>query len=97
MGISLFTESLTGQGIAVDPVAWHPPPTETEADLAAVIADPRRAAANALAVKRMLRTGAELVDVRPAAEVLGLVAGRVPARRAADRVGCAPPVRFAGR
>ena len=38
----------------------------TEDDLAAVLADPRRAAANALAVERMLAARAQLVDVLPA-------------------------------
>jgi hypothetical protein len=44
--------------------------------LAAVLADPRRPAANAEAARRMLAAGATLVDVRPAAEVVGLAPGQ---------------------
>ena len=46
-------------------------------------------------VDRMLAAGAELVDVVPASEALGLQPGAVPARRAADRLG--PRVRPAAR
>jgi hypothetical protein len=56
-------------------VAWAPPAGDPDA-LARVFADPRRAAANAEAVRRMLAAGADLVDVRPAADVLGLVPGQ---------------------
>ena len=69
----------------------------TEADLAPCSADPRRATANASAVERMLAAGAQLVDVRPAREVLGLRDRHVPARRAAARPGTAPPARCAAR
>ena len=57
-------------------VEWRPPPAGTEGDLAEVALDRRRGAANALAVRRMLAAGAELVDVRPAREVLGLAPGQ---------------------
>ena len=57
-------------------VDWRPPPPGTEGDLADVALDRRRAGANALAVRRMLAAGCELVDVRPAREVLGLAAGQ---------------------
>jgi hypothetical protein len=44
----------------------------TEADLATVMADRRRSAANAEAVRRITSTEAMLVDVLPAGEALGL-------------------------
>ena len=47
--------------------------------------------------RRMLAAGAELVDVLPAREALGLRARHVPARRPADRPGSAPPARCAAR
>jgi hypothetical protein len=54
---------------------WRPPPDGTAAPLAAVLADPRRAEANARALARMTAAGADLVDVRPASEALGLQPG----------------------
>ena len=58
---------------------WRPPGPDPDghlaADLARVMADPRREQANALAASRMLEAGARLVDVRPAAEALGLEPG----------------------
>jgi hypothetical protein len=74
-GVDLFAESLAAQAVPTTRVDWRPPPPGTEADLTRVVADPRRADANALAVERMLQSTAELVDVRPASEVLGLQPG----------------------
>ena len=53
-------------------VDWRPPMPGTEQDLATVLADPRRAEANELAVRRIAETQALLVDVLPAGEALGL-------------------------
>ncbi len=75
-GVGLFAEALRAQAVPVTEVDWRPPMPGTEADLATVMADPRRPAANAEALQRMTSAGAELVDVRPAAEVLGLEKGR---------------------
>ena len=75
-GVAGFADDLAGQGVAVTRVDWRPPPLGTEGDLADVALDRRRAGANALAVRRMLAAGCELVDVRPAREVLGLAAGQ---------------------
>ena len=75
-GIAGFADDLVAQGVAVTRVEWRPPPAGTEGDLAEVALDRRRGAANALAVRRMLAAGAELVDVRPAREVLGLAPGQ---------------------
>ena len=81
-GVSLFADGLAAQGIDVRPVDWRPPADLDGSDsvdiadqLAVVAADPRRAAANATAVERMLAAGAELVDVRRASEVLDLPEG----------------------
>ena len=75
-GIAGFADDLVAQGVPVTRVDWRPPPVGTEGDLAEVALDRRRGAANALAVGRMLAAGAELVDVRPAREVLGLEPGQ---------------------
>jgi len=73
VGAGLFADALRAQAVDVHEVAWHPPADESDARaLARVSADPRRATANAEAAARMLATGARLVDVRPAGEVLGL-------------------------
>jgi hypothetical protein len=82
-GVALFTEALAAQAVPVTAVDWRPPlPSPAEAagpgvaaDLARVMADPRRVDANATAVARMLAAGARLVDVRPASEALGLEPG----------------------
>jgi hypothetical protein len=75
-GIAGFADDLAAQGVAVTRVDWRPPPPGTEGDLAEVALDRRRGEANAVAVRRMQATGCELVDVRPASEVLGLAAGQ---------------------
>ncbi len=74
VGAQMFTDALTAQAVEVTQVEWRPPLGDvgTEEQLARVLADPRHAAANAQAVDRMLTAGAELVDVRPASEALGL-------------------------
>jgi hypothetical protein len=69
-GVGLFEQSLAAQGVEVAAVDWRPPPPAAEADLAVVMADERRAAANDTAVERMLGAGAVLVDVVPAGEVV---------------------------
>ena len=77
VGASMFADALAAQAVPVTQVEWRPPLGDdaTPGHLARIAADPRRAAANATAVDRMLTAGAELVDVRPASEVLGLGAG----------------------
>ena len=56
-------------------VDWRPPMAGTEADLAVVMADARRVAGNAEAMRRMLAVRPQLVDVVPAADALGLQSG----------------------
>ncbi|HSK28103.1 MAG TPA: DUF1116 domain-containing protein [Jiangellales bacterium] len=75
-GAGLLAEALRAQAVPVTDVDWRPPSPGSEDDLAAVLADPGRPAANAAAVARMLAARAELVDVRPAREVLGLLPGQ---------------------
>ena len=95
-GVSLFAESVAAQAVAVTEVDWRPPLPGTAADLARVMADPRRRPAQ----RRGARAGcfgaeADAGRRAPAGEALGLATGDVPARRAADRVG--PRVRAAAR
>jgi hypothetical protein len=75
-GVDLFAAALTAQAADHAAVAWQPPPDAATADLVRVLADPRRRDANDEAATRMLDAGALLVDVRPAAEVVGLEPGR---------------------
>ena len=74
-GVGLLADALRAQAARVTEVDWRPPMAGTEADLATVMGDPRRVAANATAVSALMSAGAELVDVRPAHEVLGLEKG----------------------
>jgi hypothetical protein len=77
VGAQLFSDALTAQAVPVTQVDWRPPLGEPgiEAYLARVLGDPRHAAANVTAVERMLTAGAELVDVVPASDALGLGRG----------------------
>ncbi|WP_404392207.1 DUF1116 domain-containing protein [Humibacillus xanthopallidus] len=74
-GAGLFADSLRAQAVSVIEADWQPPMPGTERDLGVVLADARRAAANAESLARMTTAGADLVDVRPAREALGLESG----------------------
>jgi hypothetical protein len=71
-GVGLFADAAAAQGARVTEVDWRPPMAGTEADLARVMADPRRQPANEEALRRIVSTEAYLVDVLPAGEALGL-------------------------
>ncbi|MDQ1717737.1 MAG: hypothetical protein QOE71_434 [Pseudonocardiales bacterium] len=71
-GVDLFAEAIEAQGTPVQRVEWRPPMTGSEADLARVMSDRRRVGANAEALRRIVSTDAQLVDVLPAGQVLGL-------------------------
>ena len=71
-GVEVFSAALRAQGASVTDVDWRPPGFGRAADLAQLALDPRRAAANRVAVERVLAAGSVLVDVRPAREVLDL-------------------------
>ena len=73
-GAAVLTQALQDQAAVVEAVDWRPPRGSADA-LARVVADPRREAANATAVERLLSAEATLVDVRPAAQALGLEPG----------------------
>jgi Protein of unknown function (DUF1116) len=74
-GAALFTEALAAQRVPVLATDWRPPPDGTGEALARLAADPRREAANAEAVRRMLAVAPHLVDVKPASTALGLEPG----------------------
>jgi Protein of unknown function (DUF1116) len=76
VGADLLADAIADQAVPVTRVDWRPPMDGTEADLATVAADPRRAAANAQALAAMLEVTATLVDVAPASELLGLEKGQ---------------------
>jgi hypothetical protein len=74
-GVGLLADAAQAQAAPVTRVDWAPPMPGTEAGLATVLADPRRAAANAAAAGRMLASRAWLADVQPARAALGLRTG----------------------
>jgi len=76
VGVDLFADALAAQAVTPARVAWEPPRSGAADPLVRVLADPRRVAANAEAIGRMLAAGAVLVDVLPAAEVIGLEPGQ---------------------
>jgi uncharacterized protein DUF1116 len=71
-GVADLADAVAAQGAVTHRVDWQPPMTGTEADLADVLADPRRVEANRRAIEAITSTEALLVDVVPAAPVLGL-------------------------
>jgi hypothetical protein len=71
-GVEVFSTALRAQGATVTDVDWRPPGFGNADDLAQLALDPRRAAANRIAVERVLAAGSVLTDVRPAREVLDL-------------------------
>lgn len=75
VGTDLLADAVAGQAVDVQRVDWRPPMPGTEADLATVAADPLRHDANRRALEAVLGVTARLVDVAPAAEVLGLQRG----------------------
>jgi succinyl-CoA synthetase alpha subunit len=74
-GVSLFADALTEQAVHVVQTEWQPANDAAREGLARVMADRRRAAANAEALARMTAAEATLVDVVPAADALGLERG----------------------
>jgi hypothetical protein len=76
VGADLLADAIADQAVPVTRVDWRPPMEGTEADIATVAADPRRAEANARALAAVLDVTATLVDVAPASELLGLEAGQ---------------------
>jgi Protein of unknown function (DUF1116) len=76
VGAAALADALAAQAAPHIWVDWRPPPAGTEDALARVAADARRESANAEVVSRMLAAGASLVDVRPAADVVGLARGQ---------------------
>jgi hypothetical protein len=71
-GVDVFSDALRAQGAQVDDVDWRPPGFGAPEDIADLALDPRRNSANRVAVERILAAGSQLVDVRPAREVIGL-------------------------
>jgi hypothetical protein len=75
VGAPSFDEALAAQGVDTVPVDWRPSPAGSAAAVAAVTADPRLVDANRTAVERMGAVRPQLVDIRSAAELVG-IAGR---------------------
>ncbi|MEO3800620.1 DUF1116 domain-containing protein [Nonomuraea sp. B1E8] len=70
VGAGLLDDALKAQAVPTVPVAWRPPLPGTAEALARVLADPRRQAANELAVSRLTSARPHLMGVRRASEVL---------------------------
>ena len=75
-GVDLLSQALVDQAVQVSTVDFRPATLGQEQALARVLADPRVAEANALAVQRMMAVRAQLVDVIPASQALGLTKGQ---------------------
>ncbi|MGH1562086.1 DUF1116 domain-containing protein [Mumia sp. DW29H23] len=75
VGTDLLADAVEDQAVSARRVDWQPPMPGTADDLATVAADPLRAAANEKAVEAYLGVTAQLVDVLPASEALGLSRG----------------------
>lgn len=84
-GIDLLADALRAQAVDVTAVDFRPPaidpadaadPQASLEALAVVLADPRRSRANRIAAERMLAVRAQLVDVVPARDALGLQPGQ---------------------
>ena len=92
-GIDLLADALRSQAVEVVAVDYHPTVFGTAdaaavpAALRSVIADSRRGPANTLAAERMMAVRAQLIDVRPAHEALGL--------RPGEFCHAGPPIAFA--
>jgi hypothetical protein len=76
VGATVLADALQAQAVRPVQVDWRPPPAGTATALTLLAADPRRAAANAEALSRMLAASASLVDCRPAGELIGLEPGQ---------------------
>ena len=87
VGADLLAEAVSAQAVAVTRVDWRPPMQGTERDLATLAADPLRREANSHALSALLGTTAQLVDVAPASEVLGLQPGEFLHAGPADQLG----------
>ena len=88
VGVDLFADTLTAQGVPVERVDWRPPLDAVDGALGRLLADPAIDAANQAAIARLLGARPLLVDVRPAAEVHPRHdPPHVPARRPADHLG----------
>jgi len=74
-GLGMLADAVSAQTARVTRVDWAPPMSGVADDLVPICADARKEAANALAAERMLATRAQLLDVQPAREVLGLRTG----------------------
>ncbi len=85
-GADLLADAVAAQAAPVLRVDWRPPMPGTTDDLVTVSADPLRRDANTRAVAAMLDVTAVLVDVLPAADVLGLERG--------DFLHAGPPIRW---
>ncbi|MEV7006325.1 DUF1116 domain-containing protein [Streptosporangium sp. NPDC051022] len=75
VGAEVLGEALDAQAVPRTGVDWRPPMPGTADDLARVLADPRRAAANDRAVGRLVSARPRLVGVRRAGEALDLPVG----------------------
>ncbi|MFI9560146.1 DUF1116 domain-containing protein [Nonomuraea endophytica] len=72
VGAELLGEALDAQAVPRTAVAWRPPLPGTADALTRVLLDPRRAAANERAVRRLTAARPHLAGVRRAAEALDL-------------------------
>jgi hypothetical protein len=72
VGAPTLDEALAGQGVPTVAVDWRPPPAGSRPAVASVMARPGLDEANRVAIERMTAVRPQLVDVRPAADEVGI-------------------------
>jgi hypothetical protein len=72
VGAAMFADALTAQALTPTRVEWTPPADDTGPALARIAGDPRTAAANAEAARRLTAAKPQWVDIATARDVLGL-------------------------
>jgi hypothetical protein len=72
VGAPTLDEAVAAQGVPTVPVEWRPPQAGSVVAVAEVTADPRLAQANRTAIDGMAAVRPRLVDVRTAAELVGI-------------------------
>jgi hypothetical protein len=72
VGALSLEEALVAQGVPTVPVEWRPPPVGSVPSVIAVTGDARLVEANRTAIERMTAVRPQLVDVRAAAELVGI-------------------------
>jgi hypothetical protein len=75
-GVELFETTLRDQAVDILPVEWRPPVDGLSTELAAIVADPRTAAANQTALERITAGEPRWVGITTARDAVGIEVGQ---------------------